>query len=184
MSREDLGFNEYNDPAKGKGEEGKLSGVSQHLAGRKVKIYKPSKHAMQSASYKTRMWKLEWDSKGTWVNPLMGWTSSSDTTSQLHDLSFETAEDAAGFCDRQGIAYEIEEPPQEADFKGMKDYGDNFLTDSIKVGLKKQGERFFDHGENAHTSAWVNLKRSQYGKDKWTDDGWSKYRLNVPKRSN
>lgn len=182
MSREELGFQGANEPAASKGEEGKLSGVSQHLEERKVTIYKPSRHAMQSASYKTRMWKLSWDSKPTWVNPLMGWTSSSDTTSQLHDLAFETLEDAVGYCERQGIAFEVEEPPEAADFKGEKDYGLNFLTDAIKVGLRKEGERFFDHGDNAHTSAWVNLKRSKYGNDNWSDDSWSKYRSTVPRR--
>lgn len=183
MSREEVTTFEESPPAASRGEEGKLSGVSQHLENRRVKIYMPAKHAMQSASYKTRVWKLEFDQKETWVNPLMGWTSSSDTTTQLHDLSFESAESAARFCDRQGIAYEIVEPPRNADFKGLKNYGDNFLTDRIKVGIQDQGESFFDHGEDAHTSAWSNVKRNDYEGDTWSDEGWKKYRNDVPKRS-
>jgi len=164
-----------------RGEEGRLAGNSQFLEGRKATIFMPSKHAMQSASYKTRVWKIQFDSKDTWVNPLMGWTSSSDTLAQVN-LEFESAESAAGFCERQGIEYEIQEPAKKKNFKGEKDYGDNFYTDAIKVGVRAKGENFFDHGENAHTSAWVNLKRTAYGGEMWSDKKWESYRSGVPKR--
>jgi len=184
MARDELGVdsNKQSPPAVVPGEEGRLTGVSQHLSGRKVQIFMPAQSVMQSATYKTRVWKLKFDTKNTWVNPLMGWTSSSDTTSQLHDLAFETAESAVGFCERQGLAYEVIQPNKKKDFKGLKDYGDNFYTDTIKVGVRERGEKYFDHGENAHTSAWVNLKRTSFGGEQWTDNSWSKYRESVPKR--
>ena len=46
---------------------------------KKAKIYIPSKTATQSGLGKEDKWILEFDSKDTTKNPLMGWESSNDT---------------------------------------------------------------------------------------------------------
>ena len=49
-----------------------------------VRIYQPARNAMQSGTAKTKGWVLEFPPSGTReVDPLMGWTSSSDTQSQV-----------------------------------------------------------------------------------------------------
>jgi hypothetical protein len=57
------------------------------------------------------------------VEPLMGWTSSTDMKSQVR-LHFETREEAVAYCERHGIAYRVSEP-QEPVRRTMA-YADNF----------------------------------------------------------
>ena len=53
-----------------------LSGVpDEHLKPRMVRIFVPARNAMQSGSYKTHTWRIEFDTKERWENPLMGWAS-------------------------------------------------------------------------------------------------------------
>jgi ETC complex I subunit conserved region len=88
-----------------------------------ARIYRPAKTAMQSGSAKTR-WLLEYDAESPReVEPLMGWTSSSDMKSQLR-LWFDTAEDAVAYATRNGIPHRVDITP-EARRKGMS-YSDNF----------------------------------------------------------
>ena len=55
-----------------------------------IKIYKPSKTAMQSGYGKTKQWLAEYKSEVTTTkDTLMGWISSSDTRSQIK-LFFNT----------------------------------------------------------------------------------------------
>jgi len=179
MAREELGFRNSS-PAIAPGEEGRLSGTSQWTEGRQVTIYKQPLHAMQSATYKTRVWKIRFNTTSTWVNPLMGWTSTNDPLVQLQDQQFESEDKARNFCIRQGWKFEVAAPqPPKHDFNGEKDYADNFLTSAIKVGVKAKGEKFFDHGPTAHTSAWVNQSRSDYGGEKHSDDSWKNHRDKV-----
>ena len=46
---------------------------------KKAKIYIPTKTAMQSGRGKQKKWILEFDTKDTKTNPLMGWESGTDT---------------------------------------------------------------------------------------------------------
>ena len=53
-----------------------LSGVpEEQLKTRHVRIFLPSKNAMQSGTHNTTRWKLEFDTRERWEHPLMGWTS-------------------------------------------------------------------------------------------------------------
>lgn len=53
-----------------------LSGVpEEQLKTRHVRIFLPAKNAMQSGTYKINRWKLEFDTRERWENPLMGWTA-------------------------------------------------------------------------------------------------------------
>ena len=68
-----------------------------------ARIYKPARTAMQSGTAKTREWLLEYEPEtARVVEPLMGWTSSTDMKSQIQ-LRFATREEAIAYCEREGI---------------------------------------------------------------------------------
>lgn len=54
-----------------------LTGVpEEHIKTRKVHIFVPAKTAMQSGSNSTKKWKMDFDTRERWENPLMGWAST------------------------------------------------------------------------------------------------------------
>ena len=58
----------------------------------RARIYQPARTAMSSGTAKTRVWLLEFSpAEARSVDPLMGWTSSDDTQSQVR-LQFDTRE--------------------------------------------------------------------------------------------
>ncbi len=64
-----------------------------------ARIYKPARNAMQSGTAKTKLWLLEYEPEAPrMVEPLMGWTSSTDMKSQIK-LRFPTKEEAIAYCD-------------------------------------------------------------------------------------
>lgn len=89
-----------------------------------VRIYKPAKTAMQSGEARTKEWVLEYE-PGTArsIDPLMGWTSSSDMKSQI-ELAFDSKEDAIAYATRNGLAYRVIEPKPRSPVR--KSYADNF----------------------------------------------------------
>lgn len=89
-----------------------------------ARIYKPAKTAMQSGQARTKRWVLDYEPEvPREVEPLMGWTSSSDMKSQIR-LTFETKEQAIAYAERNGIAYHIVDP--HARPVRPKAYADNF----------------------------------------------------------
>lgn len=89
-----------------------------------ARIYKPAKSAMQSGRARTKNWLLEYEpSEPLQVEPLMGWTSSSDMRQQIH-LHFDTKEEAIAYCERHRIPYEVEEPNEAS--RRVVTYSDNF----------------------------------------------------------
>jgi hypothetical protein len=89
-----------------------------------ARISKPAKTAMQSGTARTEEWLLEVvPDAGAEIDPLMGWTSSSDTSKQVK-LWFATKEDAIAYAERMGLAYTVTEPAPRAHIK--KSYADNF----------------------------------------------------------
>ena len=89
-----------------------------------ARIYKPAKTAMQSGSAKTKDWVLEYEpAEPRQVEPLMGWTSSTDMKSQLR-LRFETAEEATAYAERHGIPYQL--VPAKEPLRRKIAYSDNF----------------------------------------------------------
>jgi hypothetical protein len=89
-----------------------------------VRIFKPSKTAMQSGRANTKRWLLEFDpSDRLEADALMGWAGSNDTNRQLK-LWFSSKEDAAAFAERKGLAFRVEEPNQRA--IKPRAYADNF----------------------------------------------------------
>jgi len=54
-----------------------ISGVpEEHVRTRRVRIYMPAKNAMQSGSFGNNKWKMDFDTRERWENPLMGWAST------------------------------------------------------------------------------------------------------------
>jgi hypothetical protein len=96
----------------------------------KARIFRPTKSAMQSGTAKNKTWLLEFEpaSQPRSVEPLMGWTSSNDTLSQVR-LWFETREEAMAYATRNGIAYRVD-APNDANRRVMA-YSDNFRFDRI-----------------------------------------------------
>ena len=92
-----------------------------------ARIFKPTKTAMQSGKAKTNGWFLEFEVESArQVEPLMGYTSSSDAKSQIK-LEFKTLEDAKSYAEKNGIAYSVQKP-QKAKRRIMS-YAENFSTD-------------------------------------------------------
>jgi len=90
-----------------------------------AKIFKPARNAMQSGTGKTKLWLMEFDPETRRsVEPLMGWTSSSETRQQVK-LWFDSKEEAIAYAERGGIAYRLLEPPADAPTKALS-YSDNF----------------------------------------------------------
>ena len=91
-----------------------------------ARIYRPTKTAMQSGQAKTRDWVLDYEpDRPTEVEPLMGWTSSSDMKSQVR-LRFASKEEAVAYCERNGIAYQVFETKSAA--RHGISYADNFAN--------------------------------------------------------
>ena len=89
-----------------------------------ARLYQPAKTAMQQGQGKTRRWLLEFEQETPrHIEPLMGWTSSSDTKQQL-SLWFDSLEEAEAYCRRSGIMYGVEQPQERA--VRPKSYADNF----------------------------------------------------------
>lgn len=95
----------------------------------RARIYQPSRTAMQSGSAKTKAWVLEFaPAAARALDPLMGWTSSDDTQSQVR-LGFETREAAEDYARAQGIPYDLTEPKLRKPVLRPRGYGENFATD-------------------------------------------------------
>jgi hypothetical protein len=95
----------------------------------RARIYQPAKTAMQSGTAKTHLWVLEFaPASEREVDPLMGWTSSSDTQSQVR-LKFETREAAEAYAAEKGIDYDLVEPKPRKPVIRARGYGENFATD-------------------------------------------------------
>ncbi|MBL4802229.1 MAG: ETC complex I subunit [Emcibacter sp.] len=75
-----------------------------------ARIYCPTKNAMQSGMKNAHKWILEYIAeKGQSLDPLMGWSSSSDMDGQI-SLRFASKAEAVSYAKRNAIAYEVTEP--------------------------------------------------------------------------
>lgn len=95
----------------------------------RARIYKPARNAMQSGTAKTRSWILEFaPSSAREVDPLMGWTSSSDTQTQVR-LRFESKEAALEYAEDHGIDAQVFEPKTRKPNIRARGYAENFAVD-------------------------------------------------------
>lgn len=89
-----------------------------------VKIFKPSKNAMQSGRGKKSGWVLEHENHNIGgAEPLMGWSPSRDTLNQVR-LNFGSCDDAVAFAEKKGWDY-IVLAANERRIK-PRNYSDNF----------------------------------------------------------
>ena len=97
--------------------------IYQQFNMKKAKIYIPSKTATQSGLGKEDKWILEFDTKDTTTNPLMGWESSSDTLGEVR-MEFTTKEKAIEYAKNNNIIYKVIEPNKKRFV--IKSYAENF----------------------------------------------------------
>jgi len=94
----------------------------------RARIYKPARNAMQSGSAKSKRWVLEFaPASRREVDPLMGWTSSNDTQSQVK-LRFDSKEAALEYAQENGIEAVVSEPKTRKANIRAGGYGENFAT--------------------------------------------------------
>lgn len=93
-----------------------------------ARIYRPAKSAMSSGMGKSRAWVLEHvNDEGREVDPLMGWTSSGNTQSQVR-LQFPSKEAALEYAEEHGIEAVVQDPKSRKPNVRPGGYGDNFAT--------------------------------------------------------
>ncbi len=82
---------------------------------------------MQSGKSKTNRWILEFEAdEARKIDPLMGYTSSSDMKSQVK-LEFNSADAAKEYAEAHGIAYSIQKPQKQK--RRVMSYSENFASD-------------------------------------------------------
>ncbi len=95
-----------------------------------VRIYRPTKTAMQSGQGGTDHWVVEFEPDGRRFNePLMGWTGSTDTLPQVR-LRFDSREEAIAYAERNGHTYTLIEPHRRR--VRPKSYADNFRPNPVE----------------------------------------------------
>jgi hypothetical protein len=93
-----------------------------------ARIYRPARTATQSGQGKDK-WILEYEPEQPRViEPLMGWTSSSDMKSQIR-LQFDDKAEAIAYAERNGVAYRVEDPKPVA--RRILSYSDNFAPNRV-----------------------------------------------------
>ena len=76
-----------------------------------ARIYNPSKNAMQSGKSNSGEWVLEYEPEAPRkVEPLMGYTSSTDMNSQLR-IAFPSLDEAVAYAEKNGIAHVVQKVP-------------------------------------------------------------------------
>lgn len=92
-----------------------------------ARIYRPAPNAMQSGKGKSKSWVLVHEpASAREIEPLMGYTSSSDTQTQVR-LSFATLEEAETYARANGIPYSVQ--PAHTPTPKRSSYTDNFRAD-------------------------------------------------------
>ena len=95
-----------------------------------ARIYRPRRGATQSGTARTKAWLLEIErTEPLEIDPLMGWTGSTETEMQVK-VSFDTREEAMAYAEKRGITYEVEEPPPDFERRGLS-YSDNFKSSRV-----------------------------------------------------
>ena len=95
----------------------------------RARIYQPAKTAMQSGTAKTSHWILEFaQGSARDVDPLMGWTSSDDTQTQVR-LRFDSRDEALAYAAAKGIEVTVTEPQARKHNIRARGYGESFAND-------------------------------------------------------
>jgi len=93
-----------------------------------ARIYQPARTAMQSGQAKTHDWVLEFaPASARDVDPLMGWTSSTDTQSQIR-MRFDSQASAEKYASDNGVEYVVMPVHKRLAVIRKGGYGENFAT--------------------------------------------------------
>jgi NADH dehydrogenase len=83
---------------------------------------------MQSGMGKSKTWVLEFaHASAREIDPLMGWTSSDDTQSQVR-LRFDSKEAALAYASERELEVSVQEPKTRKPIVRAGGYGENFAT--------------------------------------------------------
>jgi len=93
-----------------------------------ARIYQPARTAMSSGTAKTKNWVLEHAADSARdIDPLMGWTGSADTQTQVR-LTFDSKAAALDYARDHGIDAVVSEPKKRKPNIRAGGYGENFAT--------------------------------------------------------
>ena len=99
----------------------------------RARIFQPARTAMSSGTAKTKGWVLEFGASASrHIDPLMGWTSSDDTQTQVR-LRFDSKEAALDYATEHGIDAAVSDPHKRKPNIRPGGYGDNFATNRRTV---------------------------------------------------
>jgi hypothetical protein len=151
-----------------------LSGVADHLATKRVTIFKigPST-VFTDPRAQSRQWSIRFeDYEPTWGSIVMGWVGTTNVMRGVgRKLRFNTLEDAILFCKRVGLDnFEVQAPTVQWTDQVYNLYDHKILdrpteTEMERVGPRKAKEMWAHPG--AGKSNWQNRRRSSYGKEDW-----------------
>ena len=75
-----------------------------------ARIYQPARNAMTSGTANTKTWILEFaQASSRDIDPLMGWTGSDDTQSQVK-MRFDSKDAALDYAKDHGIEVQVTDP--------------------------------------------------------------------------
>lgn len=94
-----------------------------------VRVYMPTKNAMQSGRAKSGAWVVEFiNPQAPYKEPLMGWQATRASFARKR-LSFHTKEEALIFVRAKNFSYTLEDPKEEKSVG--KQYGHHFRPGKI-----------------------------------------------------
>ncbi|MGF7157763.1 ETC complex I subunit [Bartonella heixiaziensis] len=92
-----------------------------------ARIYSPAKTAMQSGRGNASLWILQYEPiQAKMLEPLMGYTATSDMNSQIR-IRFNSKEEAIAFAHKNAIPYRVEKTHRS--IRRVVSYSDNFRSD-------------------------------------------------------
>ncbi|KEC54878.1 ETC complex I subunit [Bartonella koehlerae] len=95
-----------------------------------ARIYSPAKTAMQSGRGNTGFWILQYEPiKAKMLEPLMGYTATSDINNQVR-IRFNRKEEAVAFARKNAIPYRVENTHKP--IRRAVSYSDNFRSDRLQ----------------------------------------------------
>ncbi|MGY9014322.1 MAG: ETC complex I subunit [Rhodospirillales bacterium] len=98
-----------------------------------VRIYQPTKNAMQSGRANVRRWILEYiTATRQQVDNLMGWVGGGNTQRQVK-MKFDTKEEAIAFAEREELNYTVTEPTKRRILP--KNYANNYSYYKVEKGV-------------------------------------------------
>ncbi|CAG9857775.1 unnamed protein product [Phyllotreta striolata] len=91
---------------------------------RTARIFQQSKNCMQSGTFDTIGWRLQFDRQEEWENPCMGWSSNADGVSGLQ-MKFATKEQAIAFCQKHNWKWYVDGKQTRKRHK-IRPYAENY----------------------------------------------------------